>query len=228
MSSAVVTEKGDFQRFGMARCRIAALRNECQYANWRTFHKVRFGCIAKRADVATLFHICQDFVVFIFARLFFQLIVFYLWCIIIFFFFLSKCIFRKTMPSQIAELNVHFGVFLGGLGDFSESYLSTVDNFRGCMSDVNAHFFHFFFFAVWLEAAPAWHVSVGVVLFLVNEWLSCLIRLILWRFNLLTVLPADNFFFQIQLIIGRWNLFYLIFFCLEIYLMVLFVIWGFW
>lgn len=41
------------------------------------------------------------------------------------------------MPSQIAELNVHFGVFLGGLGDFSESYLSSVDNFRGCMSDVN-------------------------------------------------------------------------------------------
>lgn len=62
-------------------------------------------------------------------------------------------IFRKTMPTQIAELNVHFGVFLGGLGDFSESYLSSVDNFRGCMSDVNVvHYtrysiFFFFFFS---------------------------------------------------------------------------------
>lgn len=57
------------------------------------------------------------------------------------------------MPTQIAELNVHFGVFLGGLGDFSESYLSSVDNFRGCMSDVNVvHYtrysiFFFFFFS---------------------------------------------------------------------------------
>lgn len=49
------------------------------------------------------------------------------------------------MPSQIAELNVHFGVFLGGLGDFSESYLSTVDNFRGCMSDVNVDLLMLFF-----------------------------------------------------------------------------------
>lgn len=46
--------------------------------------------------------------------------------------------FRKTLP-KLGELNIHFGVFLGGLGDFSESYLNSVDNFRGCMSDVN-HF----------------------------------------------------------------------------------------
>lgn len=44
---------------------------------------------------------------------------------------------RKSLPSRITEFNVHFGVFLGGLGDFSESYLSAIDNFRGCISDVN-------------------------------------------------------------------------------------------
>ncbi|XP_055711491.1 chondroitin sulfate proteoglycan 4 [Phlebotomus papatasi] len=43
---------------------------------------------------------------------------------------------RKTVPSRIGELNIHFGVFLGGVGDFSQAYLSTVDNFRGCMSDM--------------------------------------------------------------------------------------------
>lgn len=43
---------------------------------------------------------------------------------------------RKVLPAETAELNIHFGVFFGGLGDFSESYLSSVDNFRGCMSDV--------------------------------------------------------------------------------------------
>lgn len=45
---------------------------------------------------------------------------------------------RKTLPSRINEFNVHFGVFLGGLGDFSETYLGTVDNYRGCISDVSA------------------------------------------------------------------------------------------
>ncbi|KAJ6647835.1 Contactin-associated protein 1, partial [Pseudolycoriella hygida] len=43
---------------------------------------------------------------------------------------------RKTMPSRVNEFNVHFGVFLGGLGDFSETYLGSVDNYRGCISDV--------------------------------------------------------------------------------------------
>lgn len=49
------------------------------------------------------------------------------------------------LPAQTAELNVHFGVFFGGLGDFSESYLNSVDNFRGCMSDVC--FFIYFYFS---------------------------------------------------------------------------------
>lgn len=51
----------------------------------------------------------------------------------------EKCFFlnfRKVLPPQTGELNIHFGVFFGGLGDFSESYLNSVDNFRGCMSDV--------------------------------------------------------------------------------------------
>lgn len=41
------------------------------------------------------------------------------------------------LPPQTGELNVHFGVFFGGVGDFSEAYLNSVDNFRGCMSDVS-------------------------------------------------------------------------------------------
>lgn len=44
---------------------------------------------------------------------------------------------KKTLPIEIPELNIHFGVFIGGLGDFSESYLDTVENYRGCISDVS-------------------------------------------------------------------------------------------
>lgn len=44
---------------------------------------------------------------------------------------------RHTLPEEVAELNIHFGVFLGGVGDFSEAYLDTVVSFRGCMSDVS-------------------------------------------------------------------------------------------
>lgn len=50
--------------------------------------------------------------------------------------FFILMIYRKVLPPQTGELNIHFGVFFGGLGDFSESYLNAVDNFRGCMSDV--------------------------------------------------------------------------------------------
>ncbi|KAG1674790.1 Chondroitin sulfate proteoglycan 4 [Nymphon striatum] len=35
------------------------------------------------------------------------------------------------------ELNVHFGVFCGGLGDFSELFLGNLDYFRGCMDEVS-------------------------------------------------------------------------------------------
>lgn len=44
---------------------------------------------------------------------------------------------KKALPVEVPELNIHFGVFIGGLGDFSESYLDTVENYRGCISDVS-------------------------------------------------------------------------------------------
>lgn len=57
--------------------------------------------------------------------------------------------YRKMLPQQTGELNVHFGVFFGGLGDFTEAYLNSVDNFRGCMSDVRkicvVNCFYFYF-----------------------------------------------------------------------------------
>lgn len=58
--------------------------------------------------------------------------------------FILGVIYRKILPPQIGELNIHFGVFFGGLGDFSEAYLNSVDNFRGCMSDVRT---------IWLTVA---------------------------------------------------------------------------
>jgi chondroitin sulfate proteoglycan 4 len=43
---------------------------------------------------------------------------------------------RNNLPLNVAELNVHFGVFLGGVGEFTEAYLGALENFRGCISDV--------------------------------------------------------------------------------------------
>ena len=40
------------------------------------------------------------------------------------------------MPGKYYELNVHFGVFLGGMGDFNEIFLGNQENFRGCLEDV--------------------------------------------------------------------------------------------
>lgn len=40
------------------------------------------------------------------------------------------------MPTEVRELNVHFGVSLGGVGGYTFSYLQGLDNFRGCISDV--------------------------------------------------------------------------------------------
>lgn len=48
----------------------------------------------------------------------------------------NEHLIRQTLPIQTTELNIHFGVFIGGLGDFSESYLTNVVNYRGCISDV--------------------------------------------------------------------------------------------
>ncbi|XP_049885189.1 chondroitin sulfate proteoglycan 4 [Pectinophora gossypiella] len=43
---------------------------------------------------------------------------------------------KKRLPGRFFELNIHFGVFLGGQGDFSELFLGHMENFRGCMEDV--------------------------------------------------------------------------------------------
>lgn len=44
---------------------------------------------------------------------------------------------QKVLPARsLAELNVHFGVLVGGPGDFTADYLSNVENLRGCISDV--------------------------------------------------------------------------------------------
>jgi chondroitin sulfate proteoglycan 4 len=40
------------------------------------------------------------------------------------------------LPSEVRELNVHFGAFLGGVGDFTSSHLQGLESFRGCISDV--------------------------------------------------------------------------------------------
>jgi len=46
-------------------------------------------------------------------------------------------IMRKQLPGELTALNIHFGTFLGGVGDFTASYLNDVIGFRGCISDVS-------------------------------------------------------------------------------------------
>lgn len=46
-------------------------------------------------------------------------------------------IMRKQLPDNSAALNVHFGTFLGGVGDFTAEFLNDVIGFRGCISDVS-------------------------------------------------------------------------------------------
>ncbi|XP_039764117.1 chondroitin sulfate proteoglycan 4 [Pararge aegeria] len=45
-------------------------------------------------------------------------------------------IVKKRLPGRFFELNIHYGIFLGGQGDFSELFLGHMENFRGCMEDV--------------------------------------------------------------------------------------------
>ena len=45
-------------------------------------------------------------------------------------------LFRVSLPGEFYELNVHFGVLVGGMGDFSEIFLGNQETFRGCMEDV--------------------------------------------------------------------------------------------
>ena len=40
------------------------------------------------------------------------------------------------MPGRFYELNIHYGVFVGGMGDFNEIFLGNQKNFRGCIENV--------------------------------------------------------------------------------------------
>lgn len=50
---------------------------------------------------------------------------------------------KKKLPGRFFELNIHFGIFLGGQGDFSELFLGHMENFRGCMEDVSSYFCYY-------------------------------------------------------------------------------------
>ncbi|XP_043210985.1 chondroitin sulfate proteoglycan 4-like [Amphibalanus amphitrite] len=39
------------------------------------------------------------------------------------------------LPGKLSELNIHYGVFVGGMGDFSQIFLGLLSPFRGCLSD---------------------------------------------------------------------------------------------
>ena len=43
---------------------------------------------------------------------------------------------RLKLPGRFYELNIHYGLFVGGLGDFREIFLGLWDNFRGCINDL--------------------------------------------------------------------------------------------
>ncbi|XP_068247623.1 LOW QUALITY PROTEIN: chondroitin sulfate proteoglycan 4-like [Palaemon carinicauda] len=43
---------------------------------------------------------------------------------------------RLSLPGRFHELNIHYGVFLGGMGDFTEVFLGLLDNYRGCLDQV--------------------------------------------------------------------------------------------
>ncbi len=44
--------------------------------------------------------------------------------------------YRIHLPGKYYELNIHFGIFVGGLGDFNEIFLGNRENFRGCLDSV--------------------------------------------------------------------------------------------
>lgn len=43
---------------------------------------------------------------------------------------------RSTLPGKYHELNIHFGIWLGGLAGFNEIFLGNLPSFRGCMSHI--------------------------------------------------------------------------------------------
>lgn len=60
---------------------------------------------------------------------------------------------REQLPEGIGELSIHFGVFLGGLGDFTAPSIEhDFDNFRGCVSDVS--------FGALLQTTSRWHYEI--------------------------------------------------------------------
>jgi chondroitin sulfate proteoglycan 4 len=43
---------------------------------------------------------------------------------------------RANLPTRFHELNIHFGIWLGGLAGFNEIFLGNLPSFRGCMEMV--------------------------------------------------------------------------------------------
>ena len=43
---------------------------------------------------------------------------------------------RIELPGRYYELNIHFGIFVGGMGSFNEIFLGNRKNFRGCLDSV--------------------------------------------------------------------------------------------
>ena len=46
------------------------------------------------------------------------------------------CFHRANLPVRFHELNIHFGIWLGGLAGFNEIFLGNLPSFRGCMSHI--------------------------------------------------------------------------------------------
>ena len=42
------------------------------------------------------------------------------------------------MSSKFQELNIDHGIFIGGIGEFTDLFLGIMDNFRGCMETVSS------------------------------------------------------------------------------------------
>lgn len=55
---------------------------------------------------------------------------------LIIYYFYHLFFFREKLPGRFYELNIHYGLFLGGQGDFSELFLGHHDSLRGCLSEV--------------------------------------------------------------------------------------------
>jgi len=43
---------------------------------------------------------------------------------------------RANLPNRFQELNIHFGIWIGGLNGFNEVFLGNLPSFRGCLSHI--------------------------------------------------------------------------------------------